>query len=219
MIWCVEGKTPKDEAQDRPEGWIRALPSFFGTPAYQASYFLLVTWRVCDKDSRIWDQNVFPPSNSVRTSLAASTLAGLSRFGMSDDNKEITLISYDHCHVRGIKLSQSHLSYDGFHCVHRQPSLSRIFVAILIIFGGMLWSEAGLDEHVSWKYDSLRLKRRRRHRDKLWTRSKMTFSLKLETIKRTIGMPHWRYEAHFRRQKWIFGRKAQSGFEESSFTT
>lgn len=34
------------------------------------------------------------PARSVRTSLAASTLAGLSRFGASEDKSDITLTSY-----------------------------------------------------------------------------------------------------------------------------
>jgi hypothetical protein len=34
-------------------------------------------------------------SGSVRTSLAASILAGLSRFGVSEDRREMTLMSYD----------------------------------------------------------------------------------------------------------------------------
>lgn len=33
------------------------------------------------------------PSKSVRISFAASTLAGLSRFGLSDDNRDMTLTS------------------------------------------------------------------------------------------------------------------------------
>lgn len=35
------------------------------------------------------------PARSVRTSLAASTLAGLSVLGVSEDKREMTLISYD----------------------------------------------------------------------------------------------------------------------------
>ena len=34
------------------------------------------------------------PAGSVRTSLAASTLAGLSVLGVSEDKREMTLMSY-----------------------------------------------------------------------------------------------------------------------------
>ena len=35
------------------------------------------------------------PAKSVRTSLAASTLAGLSKFGESDERREMTLMSWN----------------------------------------------------------------------------------------------------------------------------
>lgn len=37
---------------------------------------------------------MYIPAGSVLTSFAASTFAGLSRLGVSDDRREITLSSY-----------------------------------------------------------------------------------------------------------------------------
>lgn len=68
------------------------------------------------------------PAHSVRTSLAASTLAGLSVFGVSDDRREMTLIS---CREKvesarteiesQMKVIQSFPLYEQASIVHRHP--------------------------------------------------------------------------------------------------
>jgi len=64
------------------------------------------------------------PAQSARTSLAASTLAGLSVFGVSDDRREMTLISCGEVkstQTSRMRVVQSFLLYGQASIVHRHP--------------------------------------------------------------------------------------------------
>ena len=75
-----------------------------------------------------------------RTSFAASTLAGLSRLGVSDDSIEITLRSYaNNLSKLRVAYADPICTHNGFYSVDRQPALARIFVTVLVITRRMLW--------------------------------------------------------------------------------
>ena len=74
---------------------------------------------------------------SVRTSFAASTFAGLSRLGVSEDNKEITLRSCKTISKSGQSETRG-TTYDRFDGVHWQPPLPSVLVSILILTGCVL---------------------------------------------------------------------------------
>jgi hypothetical protein len=77
------------------------------------------------------------PGRSVRTSFAASTFAGLSVLGFSEDNRDITLRSCT-ANISPPVLEDILITYDGFDGVYRQPSFASIFIAILVITWRML---------------------------------------------------------------------------------
>lgn len=77
------------------------------------------------------------PLKSSLTSLAASTLAGLSVLGFSDESSEITLSSCQSVSkVRALTAIGN--AYDGFDSVDREPSFTRVFVTVLVLTGRML---------------------------------------------------------------------------------
>ena len=73
------------------------------------------------------------PSGFSRTSFAASTFAGLSVFGVSDDSMDNTDRSW-----RGVRIGDRTMwraggTHDGLDCMHREPSLAGILVPVLVL--------------------------------------------------------------------------------------
>ena len=82
-------------------------------------------------------------SGCSRTSFAASTLAGLSVFGVSWDRSETTLSSCSSgCEPEASATAKSKWqrddAHDGLDRVHGQPALARVFVPVLVVAGWML---------------------------------------------------------------------------------
>ena len=110
-------------------------------PPDQSSNLFFVGWNKkvnfqCER-SRRWCKSLL--SIASRASFAASTLAGLSVFGLSEDKRDITLMSW----MKTIKSNETGAkkrTYDSFDRMHGHPSLSSIFITILIISGCMLIS-------------------------------------------------------------------------------
>ena len=74
------------------------------------------------------------PSKLSRTSLAASTFAGLSRLGFSDDSNEMTLRSCGTATRSGEPITHATRdTYDWLYCVDWQPPFTRVFVAVLVL--------------------------------------------------------------------------------------
>ncbi len=69
------------------------------------------------------------PAKSDRISFAASTFAGLSKFGFSEDRREITLSNCDRERMKlgkQVRISMSRLTMDSTVCtgIHRSPASS-----------------------------------------------------------------------------------------------
>lgn len=108
---------------------------FLCAAAYQSSNLLLVTCVALRWEEQRGRGRDCLPVGSVRTSLAASTLAGLSRLGVSEESREITLTSWQA--VSGVQ-SEKRSAYNRLNGVHRHPSLTRVFVAVLVVSGSVL---------------------------------------------------------------------------------
>lgn len=69
----------------------RKLLQHFGVPVFELSSCNLRSR--CSQCHGIKTSGIMIPSGSVLTSLAASTFAGLSRFGVSEERRDMTLTS------------------------------------------------------------------------------------------------------------------------------